>query len=166
MNGRIFEKYLIQTFLVLLLCNGKQLRVMATKKKTDKAQRRSLPATRRTATKKAAGRKAALRKKATAKKQAGRPRKPKPEPTTKRSKSDSTDETFEVVLGTAGRIVIPSPLRTALGVDEGDVLRVRVRAGRLIASTPSSDVEYVQELLGQHVDSRSLTGIKKTRHGR
>lgn len=57
------------------------------------------------------------------------------------------DGSFEVRLGTAGRFVIPRALRDRLGVDEGDTLRVRVRDGRLIASTPDADVAHAQALL-------------------
>lgn len=64
----------------------------------------------------------------------------------------NSDGSFEVRVGTAGRFVIPSALRSQLGVNEGDALRVRVRDGRLIASTISADVFHAQELMRQNID--------------
>ncbi|WP_017651529.1 AbrB/MazE/SpoVT family DNA-binding domain-containing protein [Fortiea contorta] len=42
----------------------------------------------------------------------------------------------EVHLGAQGRLVIPAPLRRSLGWETGDVVIVRLEAGRLVLEKP------------------------------
>jgi AbrB family looped-hinge helix DNA binding protein len=62
-----------------------------------------------------------------------------------------------VVVGQGGRIVIPSPYREALGVQEGDELRVRFEDGELRLTTPRHALRRAQQSLRRHVPAgRSL----------
>ncbi|MEG4596188.1 AbrB/MazE/SpoVT family DNA-binding domain-containing protein [Microcoleus sp. F8_C2] len=47
----------------------------------------------------------------------------------------------EVHLGPQGRLVIPAPLRGSLGLEAGDLLIVRLEAGRLVLEKPET-VKY------------------------
>lgn len=62
-----------------------------------------------------------------------------------------------VVVGQGGRIVIPSPYREALGVQDGDELRVRFEEGELRLTTPRHALRRAQQALRRHVpEGRSL----------
>ncbi|MDR7497023.1 MAG: AbrB/MazE/SpoVT family DNA-binding domain-containing protein [Armatimonadota bacterium] len=62
-----------------------------------------------------------------------------------------------VVIGEGGRIVIPAPYRDALGVREGDELRVRLDGGELRLTTPRHALRRAQQALRRHVPAdRSL----------
>lgn len=59
-----------------------------------------------------------------------------------------------VRFGAQGRLVVPSPLREALGFKPGDPLVVRVQDGRLLVESRESVVRRVQERFG--TSGRSL----------
>lgn len=54
-------------------------------------------------------------------------------------------------LGEKGRIVIPAPMREALGMDAGGVLDLRVEDGELRISTMESRLRRAQEWVRQIV---------------
>jgi AbrB family looped-hinge helix DNA binding protein len=63
-----------------------------------------------------------------------------------------------VVLGKQGRLVIPVDVRTALGLQEGDRLHLRVADGALVVERPDVAVARLKGL-GKNVPSgRSLVG--------
>ncbi len=59
-----------------------------------------------------------------------------------------------VRFGAQGRLVVPVPLREALGFKLGDPLVVRVQEGRLVVESRESVVRRMQERFG--VPGRSL----------
>ena len=62
-----------------------------------------------------------------------------------------------VTIGRQGRIVIPSQLRTELGLAEGDELVLRVEAGELRVATVSSALDRARRLVREKIDpTRSL----------
>ena len=50
--------------------------------------------------------------------------------------------------GAQGRLVVPSPLREALGFKPGDPLVVRVHEGRLVVESRESVVRRIQQRFG------------------
>jgi AbrB family looped-hinge helix DNA binding protein len=54
-------------------------------------------------------------------------------------------------LGQKGRVVIPAPMRAALGVDEGGVLDLRIVDGELRISTMESRLRRAQQWVRQIV---------------
>ena len=50
----------------------------------------------------------------------------------------------EIKLGRQGRIVIPAALRTELGLQEGQILDVRVDDGRLVLESPLAIFERLR----------------------
>ncbi|MCY3931363.1 MAG: AbrB/MazE/SpoVT family DNA-binding domain-containing protein [Acidobacteria bacterium] len=61
--------------------------------------------------------------------------------------SDTTTP-VSVRFGAQGRLVVPSPLREALGFKSGDPLVVRVQEGRLVVESRESAVRRIQERFG------------------
>ena len=59
-----------------------------------------------------------------------------------------------VRFGAQGRLVVPVPMRKALGFKTGDPLVVRVQDGRLVVESRESVVQRVQERFG--VPGRNL----------
>lgn len=59
-----------------------------------------------------------------------------------------TSTPVSVRFGAQGRLVVPLPLREALGFKPGDPLVVRVRDGRLLVESRESVVRRVQERFG------------------
>ena len=59
-------------------------------------------------------------------------------------------------LGGKGRIVIPAPVREALGMVDGDVLDLRVVDGELRVSTLRSRIRRVQERARRYVKPGTL----------
>jgi AbrB family looped-hinge helix DNA binding protein len=63
-----------------------------------------------------------------------------------------------VQLGEAGRILVPAPLRAALGMHVGDNLLLRVEDGELRVITASAALRRAQDLVRQFVpEGRSLS---------
>ncbi len=69
-----------------------------------------------------------------------------------------------VRLGAQGRLVVPVPMRRALGFKPGDPLVIRVQDGRLVVESRESVVRRVQERFG--VPGRNLVDelIAERRH--
>ena len=63
------------------------------------------------------------------------------------------DGSHLIKLGTAGRLVIPEPLRRALGLSEGDALRLRIERGRLVVATPSANLNSLQDMLSEQTEA-------------
>lgn len=61
--------------------------------------------------------------------------------------SDTTAP-VSVRFGAQGRLVVPSPLREALGFKPGDALVVRVQDGRLVVESRESVVRRIRERFG------------------
>ena len=59
-----------------------------------------------------------------------------------------TSTPVSVRFGAQGRLVVPLPLREALGFKPGDPLVVRVQDGRLLVESRESVVRRVQERFG------------------
>ena len=59
-----------------------------------------------------------------------------------------TSTPVSVRFGAQGRLVVPLPLREALGFKRGDPLVVRVQDGRLLVESRESVVRRVQERFG------------------
>lgn len=55
-----------------------------------------------------------------------------------------------VKIGEGGRIVIPSDIRKAMGIDVGDELLVHMENGKLILMTRARAIEYVHEQMGKY----------------
>jgi AbrB family looped-hinge helix DNA binding protein len=68
-----------------------------------------------------------------------------------------TRMTSEVTLGTNGRIVIPSEVREALGLGEGDKLTLTATPGGITLTTPAMAIRRMQQELARLVPrGRSL----------
>ena len=69
-----------------------------------------------------------------------------------------------VRFGAQGRLVVPVPIRKALGFKPGDPLVIRVQDGRLVVESRESVVRRVQERFG--VPGRNLVDelIAERRH--
>lgn len=66
-------------------------------------------------------------------------------------------EVKRVALGQGGRVVIPAPYRQALGLHEGDELRIRLENGEVRLTTPGEALKRAQALVRRHVPAgRSL----------
>jgi AbrB family looped-hinge helix DNA binding protein len=59
-------------------------------------------------------------------------------------------------LGEKGRVVIPAPMRKALGMDVGGVLDLRLEDGELRISTIRSRIRRVQERASRYVKPGTL----------
>ena len=64
---------------------------------------------------------------------------------------ESTELKARTRLGEKGRVVIPAPMRQALGMDAGGVLDLRVVDGELRISTLESRLRRAQEWVRQFV---------------
>ncbi len=62
-------------------------------------------------------------------------------------------------VGEGGRVVIPAALRTALGIQVGDDVLLRLQDGELRVITPRQAIKQAQELVRLHVtdEGRSLS---------
>jgi len=74
------------------------------------------------------------------------PRRKKSEPP---DKPLEDERSYDVQLGTAGRLVIPQAVRDELDLSEGAKLRVRARHGRIVVSTGAGDLEFANEQLAK-----------------
>jgi AbrB family looped-hinge helix DNA binding protein len=63
---------------------------------------------------------------------------------------------LQVVVGAKGRVVVPAPLRRALGLDEGSVLLARAEGDRLVLEPRSAAIRRLQERAAAVPSSVSL----------
>ncbi len=83
-----------------------------------------------------------------------------PAPAREKPRTVEIDDFVQVrtQVGEGGRIVIPAALRTALGLNIGDDVLLRLEAGELHLMTPSQAIRRAQELVRQFVpEGRSLS---------
>ncbi len=68
-----------------------------------------------------------------------------------RAMLDDTMPSVKVRLGPDGRVVIPAPMREALGLKEGDVLFARLEGGEIKLLTPKAAMLRAQAIVRQFV---------------
>ncbi|HET7923051.1 MAG TPA: AbrB/MazE/SpoVT family DNA-binding domain-containing protein [Gammaproteobacteria bacterium] len=67
---------------------------------------------------------------------------------------------FPTVVGAAGRLVIPAPVRKALGIKPGQTLLIGAEDGKLIATTQTEALRELQTIARQHA-RRNKSGMTR-----
>jgi AbrB family looped-hinge helix DNA binding protein len=67
------------------------------------------------------------------------------------SRSEDRPEQVRVVVGPAGRVVIPAAYREVLGIDEGDAVVMRIEGDELHLISDATEVRRVREMIARYV---------------
>ena len=66
-------------------------------------------------------------------------------------RSGDRPEQVRVVVGPAGRVVIPAAYREVLGIDEGDTVVMRIEGDELHLISDATEVRRVREMIARYV---------------
>lgn len=66
-------------------------------------------------------------------------------------RSEDRPEQVRVVVGPAGRVVIPAAYREVLGIDEGDAVVMRIEGDELHLISDATEVRRVREMIARYV---------------